>query len=150
MNFKQWLESVDTFPRPEDLNNFIGHAINVCIRTHQAMFQDAKSPKEKALLNEIIALTELLQHIQKNIEDRLPEISDADKFQGKPSPSLQPNLYSHKFPDLPAVIRILQTIGGHYFIEKPSSQALSDRLRSFAQARNLAKNSALQQAQSKV
>lgn len=147
MTFKQWLESVDTFPQPEDLNAFIGHAIRVCIRTHQEMFADAKSPKEKALINEIISLTELLQRIQKNIEERIydPDSTGGDKFQGKPTPSLMPNQYPHKFPTLPSVIKVLQTIGGHYFIEKPSSQALSDRLRSLLQAWNLAKNSALQQ-----
>lgn len=144
MTFKQWLESVDTFPRPEDLNTFLGHALTVCIRTHQAMFQDAKTPSQKALMNEIIALTDLLQYIQKNVEDRLPDTPDMDKFQGKPTPSLQRNQYIHKFPDLPSVLRVLQTIGGHYFIEKPSSQALSDRLRSLRTA--FAKNSALQQA----
>lgn len=145
MNFKQWLEStVDLFPQPEDLNAFIGHAIGVCIRTHQAMFHDTDTPKHKKLMNEIIALTELLQHIQKNIEDRLPAAQSYDKFQGKPTPSLRKNQYVHKFPNLPDVLRVLQTLGGHYFIEKPSSQALSDQIRTLLQTWNLAKNSALQ------
>jgi hypothetical protein len=152
MDFKQWLESVDFFPRPEDLNAFINHAIKVCIETHQAMFANAKTQKEQAVMNQIITLTELLQHIQKNIEDRIydPDSTAGDKFQGKPSPSLTHNQYPHKFPNLPSVIRVLQTIGGHYFIEKPSSQALSDQLRSLLQAWNLAKKSALHQDQSEV
>jgi hypothetical protein len=142
MTFKQWLESVDTFPRAEDLSTFMSYAHTVSIRTHQAMFRNAKTPEQKALMKEIIDLADLLGHIHKNIEGRLPEISDGDKFQGKPTPSLQINQYQHKFPDLPSVLRVLRTIGSHYFIEKPTSQALSDRLNSL--------NSALQHARTAV
>jgi len=135
LNFKQWIcESAD-FPESTDLASFIEHAITVCIRTHQEMFAQAHSQKQKDLMNEIIALSELLQHIQKSMEEQIPfEPINTDKFQGRPAISLTKNQLQHKYPKLPSVLQVLRTIGGNPAIDKPTSQALSDRIESLFRA----------------
>lgn len=142
LNFKQWIcESAD-FPEPEDLSAFLSHAATICIRTHQAMFKVAQNQKQKDLASEISSLGELLQHIHQSLEDKIPsEPFDTDKFQGRPSPALNKPQYSIKYPTLPSVIPILKTIGGNPAIDKPTSQALSDKIQSMLRAWN----SALQQ-----
>jgi hypothetical protein len=143
LNFKQWIcESAD-FPEPEDLSAFLSHAATVCIRTHQEMFKMAQTQKQNDLVGEISSLGELLQHIHQSLEDKIPnEPLDTDKFQGKPSPTLNKPQYPIKYPTLRSIIPILRTIGGNPAIDKPTSQALSDKIQSLLRAWN----SALQQS----
>lgn len=142
MNFKAWLsESVDLFPQPEDLVAFLNHAATVCIRTHQEMFKEAKSQRQKDLMQEIISLSELLQHMQQDVESRFkdaPPLYADTEYPGKSSPSLRANQYPHKFPTFQSVIHVLKTLGSHYFIEKPATQALSDQLDKVLRAWSLA------------
>lgn len=137
LKFKQWVESAD-FPEPADLSAFMNHAILVCIRTKQGL---AHNPKFKDLMSEIDSLSELLQHIKQSVDARIPEEPfDTDKFQGKSIPSLAYNQFRHKYPDLSSVLQVLKTIGGHYFIEKPESLALTTKIHSLLQVWNMLYN----------
>lgn len=139
LKFKQWIFESADFPEPEDLSLFISHAATVCIRTHQSMFKIANTQQKKDLVSEIVALGELLQHIHQGLEDKIPdEPFDMDKFQGKPSPTLNKPQYSIKYPTLLSIIPVLRAIGGNPAIDKPNSQALSERIQSLLQAWNFA------------
>lgn len=143
LNFKRWISESADFPEPEDLSAFLSHAATICIRTHQAMFKSVHSQQEKSLMDEIIALSELLENIHQGLEDKIPnEPLDVDKFQGKSSPVLNKPQYSIKYPTLNSIVPILKTIGGNPAIDKPTSQALTERIQSLLRAWN----SALQQS----
>ena len=133
LNFKQWIcESAD-FPEPEDLSNFLSHAATVCIRTYQAMFKNAHTQKQKDLAARISELGQLLDYMHQGLESKT-EPFDVDKFQGKPSPSLNKPQYSLKYPTLQSILPILRTIGGNPAIDKATSQALSDKIQVILQA----------------
>jgi len=135
LNFKQWIYESADFPEPEDLSAFLSHAATVCIRTYQEMFKVAQTQRQKDLTKEISDLSELLQHIHQGLEEKIPsEPLDTDKFQGKPSPTLNKPQYPIKYPTLHSIIPVLKTIGGNPVIDKPTSQALSDKIQSLLHA----------------
>lgn len=129
--FREWLhESVDTFPQPQDLAAFISHATTVCIHAQQSLAPRASSPDEKALLIEINNLTRLLMEIGDYLQEKIQADSEQapDQFQGKPTPSLLLGQYPHKFPSLPSVVKVLRTIGSHYYMDQNYSRELTQQL----------------------
>lgn len=121
-SFKQWLIESINLTKPEDLNNFLDHAIIVCIKTHHKL---QPSPLKK----EIIDLSELLQNIQKKVKSHIvnQQLVD-DKFKPK-SLSLDKNEYSHKYPDFQSILKALSVLGSNYMVDKSESIALTAQLK---------------------
>lgn len=121
-NFKQWLMESINLTKPEDLNNFLDHAIVICIKTHHKL-------QPSLLKKEIIDLSELLQNIQKKVKTYIinqPLVND--KFKPK-SLSLDKNEYSHRYPNFQSILKALSVLGSNYMVDKSESLALTAQLK---------------------
>jgi hypothetical protein len=108
--FKSWLESVDMFPQPQDLGNFIYHAATTFLKAKQYVGGNAAHPQSsshtKALAKEMGEMCDILHVIEAKLK---PKIMGAElplgKFEGRPTPSLNKNQYAHRFPTLARVVK---------------------------------------------
>ena len=122
VNLKQWLIESINLTKPEDLNNFLDHAIIVCIKTHHKL-------QHSQLKTEIINLTDLLENIQKKVKTHIvnqPLVDD--KFKPK-TLSLDKNEYSHRFPDFKSILKALSTLGSNHMVDKKESIELTAQLK---------------------
>lgn len=128
LNFKLWLESVDLFPRPQDLLAFLDHAMTATIKTSHKLYHTGKKELQIAVEN----LTQCLRQIHDSVESRLdlphPLDTDHDKFRGKGEASLQINQYQHRFRGFPDVFEALKRVGSHYFVEPHQSRELTKHI----------------------
>ena len=121
-NFKQWLAESINLTKPEDLDNFLNHAIIVCIKTHHKL---QPSPLKK----EIISLSELLENLQKKVRIHIvnqPLVDDKFKTNFL---SLDKNEYSHRYPDFNSILKALSTLGSNYMVDKGISIELTSQLK---------------------
>ena len=121
MQFKQWFTESINFPNPENLDEFLDYAIVVCIKTHH------KLPPSQ-LKSEIISLTDLLENIQKKVKTHVVHQPLVDDKFKKYSFYLQKNEYPHRFPNFESILKVLQTLGSNYLIDKGESIAISEQL----------------------